>query len=229
MKVEDLQNAWSQAHVEEMSQSTLIRQLFMESRQSKISIRLNRMIVYSVLFMVFNLGVVIISWLTMLSHLSNRTVVVGGILAIVLSKVVFFLNVIQIGRIKGMSFDQPVTKLQQTLMKLKVNRIRHNRFIFIFSNIYFWLMVTLLFRWDLEVIAREVWMNAPIALIIHVGMLVGWFPVAIWLLKKYDTSGRTSKFWNRMKKDSYLTDASVNSSLNEVLGYLDDIRSFRKE
>ena len=148
---------------------------------------------------------------------------------LMLTYILFFKNVIQLGTLSKISNSRPVIEVQKLIVKLKVLRVKHNRFIFIFSNLFFWSLIILIFKWDLELVIPAIWEKAAIVPIIHIVFAVVWFPLAIWILKKYDSATETSKFWKRLKTESFLTDQTVNSSLNNALIYVKEIEAFEKE
>ncbi len=178
--------------------------------------------------MLFNLVIIVYVWLILVENFSNLVLVIQALLLLVLSKIIFYKNVLQLDKIAKINYVEPIIKTQKIIEQLKFERIKHHRFIFIFSNLYFWLMITLLFQWDITLLISAIWAKAPIVVIIHVGMLILWFPIAFWILKKYDSTNKVSKFWKKVKDESFLTDQSVNSSLNNVLSYLQEIKSFEK-
>ncbi len=88
--------------------------------------------------------------------------------------------------------------------------------------------MTIFFQLDLTIMIPEIWKNAPIVIIINVGLAILWVPLGLLLIKKYHANSN-SKFWAKMSKDSYLTDQSVDFSLNQALSYLKEIETFEKE
>lgn len=225
MNLQDLQQSWGTLEV----QNNLVTKLFKESRQSKVAYNLKKNTLYSVLFMLFNLAVIIYTWFTLVENFPRLTLVVQSLLLLILSKIIFYKNVWQLDMIAKINYTEPIIKTQKTIEQLKIQRIKHNRFIFTFCILYFWLMVSLLFRWDITLLIPSIWANAPIVVVIHLGMLILWFPIAFWILKKYDSTKIVSKFWNKMRNESFLTNQSVNSSLNNALSYLQEIKSFEKD
>lgn len=228
MELQDLQNNWNSQFDTKGNKENLVLQLFKESRHNKVRSKLTKLIIYSVLYMIFNLTVIVYSWIFIANNFPNPGVLVPGITLLVLSFIAFYMNVFQLNDIAKIKFDTPIVELQKTVEKLKVKRIKHNRFIFIFHNIYFWMMVMLVFSFDLFGLISTVWENAQFLVIFHLCFSVLWFPIAFWLLKKYNSPLGHSKFWNRMQKDSYLTDQSVNTSLNSALGFIQEIEAFEK-
>lgn len=229
MDLQKLQDNWESQFDIKGNEENLVLQLFRESRQNKVKSRLNYLVVYNILFMVYNLTVIILSWNYIAQSLPNPGYWIPGSLLIILSLIAFYMNVFQLNDVLNIKFDQPIVELQKTISKLKVKRIKHNRYIFIFSNIYFWLMIMMIFSLDLFALITTVWENAALVIIFHTLFSIIWFPIAFWLLNKYDMPDENSKFWAKLKKDSYLTDQSVNFSLNKTLGFLQEIESFEKE
>ncbi len=225
MNFQDLQQNWqAQNHSTQM-----VVALFKESRQNKVDHSLKRMVFFSILFMAFQLVVTAYTWLWLVPNMANPVPLFSAIALLVLSYIVFFKNVWQLNTIAKIDHSKPVVEAQRLMQRLKVQRIRHNRFIFIFSNLYFWLLVALIFDIDYSVLVPIVWENAAVVVVVHAGFAILWFPLSFWLLRRYDKAGSLSNFWKKMERDSYLTDASVNSSMNRALAHLDELKAFEEE
>lgn len=229
MNIDDLRNEWIEQFSGNESTGEIVLKLFRESRQSKIEGILNKLVFHSIIFMAFNLLVFIGSALTLVEGIVNVAIVIPAALMMTLSSIVFYQNVLQLDLMRKIDFSQPILKLQTTVERLKLRRVRHNRFIFIFSILYFWLAVTLIFGWDLSILVPAVWNNAPAVVIVHLGMLVVWFPVSVWILRVYDSVEGRNRFWKWLERDSYLTDGSLNVSLNNSLDYLQQLKAFESD
>lgn len=229
MELHDLQNNWDKQDNTQEIKNNIVIKLFKESRQNKVKSNLKKLVGYSILFMIFNLLVLVFAGKFAFSNYTNLGVVIPGVLLMILSAVVFLKNIAQLSDISKINYDLPVVQLQKIIERLKIKRVKHNRFIFIFSNIYFWLMVLLIFSLDFNVLISTVWQNAPLVIIIHTVLSILWYPLAFWLLKKYDQPDEQSKFWSKLKIDSYLTDQSVNFSLNNAQSFLNEIVVFEKD
>lgn len=229
MNLQDLQQQWGNQYKGQENSGSLVLKLLIKSRQTKVNSKLNRLRFNSILFMLFNLLVIIYTWFVLAENFNNLPLAIPLIALLILSKITFYMNVWQLDHLAKINFALPITSLQKQISKLKVLRIKHNRFIFIFCNLYSWLMLSLLFEWNILSVVETVWENAPIVVIIHLSMIVLWFPLAFWLLHKYDTATGTTNFWTKLQKDSFLTDQSVNSSLNNINTFLDEIEEFEKE
>lgn len=226
MNIDDLRNEWDQQFGDTESTSEIVLKLFRESRQGKIQDILQKLVFHSVLFMVFNLVVLVGSSLILVEAIANMAIVIPAALMIALSSIVFYMNVTQLDLIRRIDFSHPILQLQMAIERLKLKRIRHNRFIFITCILYFWLAVTLMFRWDLTVLLPAVWSKAPIVVIVHLGMLLIWFPASLWILRVYDSIEGRNSFWKWLERDSYLTDNSLNASLNGTLSYIKELHAF---
>ena len=226
MNIDDLRNEWNQQFDGSESTSEIVRKLFRESRQSKIQSTLRKLVLHCVLFMAFNFFVLAGSSLVLVEEFANVAMMVPAALMIVLSAIVVCANAMQLDLIRKIDFSRPVLQLQTTVEKLKLKRVRHNRFIFMTCFLYFWLAVTLMFRLDLTALVPTVWSKAPIVVVVHLGMLLIWFPVSVWLLRIYDTVDGRNSFWLWLEHGSYLTDHSLNVSLNSCLEHLKELKSF---
>jgi len=221
MNIQDLQQEWN----EQGNQDDLVTKLFKESRHSKIDALLKKNVVSSILFMLLNLIINIYVWSILISNFENISTRYIGILILILTYVVLFKNIRQLDFIHKINNSKPVVELQKLIGKLKIERIRHNRFIFIFSNLFFWSIIILIYKWDLTLLIPYLWEEASIVVIIHISFSIIWFPLSLWILNKYDKA-ESSKFWNRLNRESYLSDQSLNTSLNNTLIYLKEIEDF---
>lgn len=229
MKLQDIQKQWGNQFKDSGDFDNILHKLFIESRQSKVINQLNKLRLFSILYIIFNLIIISYTSLTLITNINNLTLVCPLVILNILSIIAIYMNFWQLGSFSKINFSSPITSLQKDLSKLKLIRIKHNRFIFLFCNLYSWLLLTLLFKWNIFSLVSVVWENAPIVVIIHLGMSILWFPFALWLLHKYDSSAGKSNFWSKMQKDSFLTDQSVNSSLNNINSFLLEIKEFEKE
>lgn len=225
MNIQDLQQNWR----EQENQDDLVTKLFKESRQRKIDSVIKKNVLNSILFMLLNLVINIYTWSVLVSSFENMSTRYIGILMLVLTYMVLFKNIQQLNSIYKINNSKPIIELQKLIGKLKVERIRHNRFIFIFSNLFFWSLIILIFKWDLAILIPYIWEKASIVVIIHISFSIIWFPLSIRILNKYNTATETSKFWSRLNRESYLSDQSLNFSLNNALTYLKDIEAFENE
>ena len=225
MNIQDLQQNWR----EHENQDDLVTKLFKESKYNKVGSLIKKNALNSILFILFNLIINIYTWSVLTSNFQNISTRYIGILMLILTYIVLFKNIQQLNSINKINNSRPIVELQKLIGKLKVQRIRHNKFIFIFSNLFFWSLIILIFKWDLELMIPYIWEKASIVVIIHLSFSIIWFPLSIWILNKYNTASEASKFWSRLNRESYLTDQSLNSSLNNALTYLKDIEAFENE
>ncbi len=224
MNIQDLQQDWNN----QGNNNNLVLKLYQESRQGKIDYQLKKVKMNTVLFMILNIFINIYTWLVLVSNFSDLSIRISGILMLIITYIVIYKNIMQLISIQNINNSKPIVELQKLIEKLKIQRIKHNRFIFIFGNLFSWSLVTLIFMWNWEILIPTIWENAAILVIIHISFAVVWFPLSFWILRKYDTID-ASKFWKKLNKESFLTDESVNSSLNNALLYVKEIESFENE
>lgn len=229
MNLEQLQADWAHQFDGQPKKEDLIAQLFKEAKLDKVSSKLRKLIIYNVLFMVFHIAVISYAGLVLIPNFHNTPLVITALLMIVLSMIAFFKNVAQLSRLSKIDYSNTIVDSQKQLERLKIQRIQYFRFIFIFSNLYFWLSVTLFFQWNILQVISIVWENAPALVIVLLSIITLWYPFAFWLLHKYENSKHASTFWKRMEKHSFLTDYSVNFSLNQAQTFLHEIEVFEKE
>ncbi|WP_438422614.1 hypothetical protein [Aquimarina macrocephali] len=229
MNLDNIQEEWGDHYNTSINDENLVIQLFKESKYKKIDSNLKRMKAQSVLYMVFNLLVIIYAWIVLVMNFKSIGISVSAALLILLSKIVFYKNVAQLNSMSKIKYTEPIVKLQKIIERLKLKRLKHNQFIFILSNIYFWLLMIVFFSMDPLVLIPEIWKKAAIVIIIHVGFSILWFPLSFWILGKYGALAQRSTFWTRLGKNSLLTDESANSSLNRTLSFLVEIKNFEKQ
>lgn len=226
MNIDELQDGWNNQFNGGQATEQLVARLYADSRQSRIQTGLGRLVFHSVLYMIFNLFVLVFSCLVLVEEIENWAIVSSSATMIFLTVVVFYMNVSQLDLIARIDFSKPIVKLQRTIERLKLKRVRHNRFIFVFCVLYFWLGVTLFFRWDLSLLLPAIWAKASIVIIVHVGFLLVWFPVSLWLIRLYEEADGTTPFVSWLARGSYLTDGSLNATLNASLRYLTELEAF---
>lgn len=224
MNIQDFQKEWS----EQENSSDLVTRLFKESRHNKIDVLLKKNVMSSILFMLLNLIINIYVWSILIPNFGNISIRYVGILMLILTFVILFKNIQQLDFIYKIDNSKPVVELQKLIGKLKVERIRHNRFIFIFSNLFFWSLIILIYKWDLTLLIPYLWEEASFVVIVHIGFSIIWFPLSFWILSQYDKA-ETSKFWNKLNRESYLSEQSLNISLNNALSYLKEIEDFENK
>ena len=224
MNLEDLQQNWREQKAEE----NLVVALFKESRQQKIKSVFRKTVLGTLLFALLNLLINIYAWLVLIPYFSNLSIRFAALCVLILTYTVFYKNIFQLVTLSKIGYDRPVISSQKTIEKLKVRRIRHNRFIFIFSNLFFWSLLIIVFKIDLQLLIPQLWEKAKIVPMIHIGFALLWFPVALWILKQYDKE-KPSKFWKKLRDESLLTDQSLNLSLNRSLKYIEELKYFEKE
>ena len=209
--------------------NNLVIKLFRESKLTQIDNTRKKLIIYSLLFMFFNLLCNIYTWLVLIANFSSLSICISGLVTLLLTYIVFYKNVQQLSLLAKIDPSKPVIEMQKAIEKLKISRIHHNRFIFIFSNLFFWMMLSIWFQWDFIELIPFIWQKAAVVPAVHIGFAIIWLPLSLWLLKKYDTKASSSGFWNRMSKNSQLTDFSINNTLNQIVKDLREIEKFEKE
>ena len=143
MNIEDLRSDWSNQWNAETSKEIVLK-LFRESRESKIQRVLRNQMLHGLFFMFFNLMVMVFTSIVFVEELHNPALSIAAFAMTSLSTVVFYKNVAQLNLLRRIDFSDSILQLQTTVERLKLKRIRHNRFIFVFCLLYFWLAVAIL-------------------------------------------------------------------------------------
>jgi len=224
MDIDKIKNEWSQTHPK--SGTEMFEKILRENRESKLNQCLTRVVTHNIIWIVYHLVILVFSWQILLSNVQNLALAIIATIGIVLSKIFLIRNILHLNLVHSTDFSRPIVEAKRNIEKLKKYRIQYNRDIFILSNLYFWTMISLVFQWDIVKVIEIVWANAPIVVVFHLGFAVLWFPISIWLLKKYDASEGSSK---NLAKDSYLTDSSLNVSLNNSIESIAEIDAFLEE
>ncbi len=228
MNLESIQQEWGNQYIGIAGDDDLVIRLFKESRLKKVDSNLKRTVLHNILFMVYNVIIIVYAWLVLVVNFNTLGISVTAGAMLILSKIVFYKSMEQLYLISKINYSEPIVKLQKRIEHLKKGRIKHNRFIFIFCNLYFWFLMTLIFRMDPLRVIPVLWEKAAILVIIHIGFSILWFPLSLWILSKYDSPSRDSNFWSRLGRNSLLTDESVNFSLNKINLFLKEVESFEK-
>lgn len=229
MDLDKLQDQWDD-HYDNLTRSEdLAINLFKKAKYKKIDTNLNRMKKQSLFYMLFNLVVIVFSWLVLIENITVIGISFSAGLLILVSKIVFYKNVQQLNLISNINYSEPIVKLQKIIESLKLSRLRHNKFIFILSNMYFWLILIVLFSINPMVLIPEIWSNAAIVVVIHIGFSILWIPLAFWILSKYNFPSQNSLFWKKLGRNSLLTDESANTSLIKISSFLKELDDFEKE
>lgn len=150
---------------------------------------------------------------------------VPGIVAIGINTALIIWNTYQVSLVGQLNWDQPILGIQKKLLKIRISKLRSNRFMFVMCMVQFWALFVVILGWDLV----WIWNNVQLWVLINGGLVLVWFPVAAWLLHKYDHRDPKSTFWNKMGNESALTPESVSKPLNQALGVLAEIEAFEKE
>lgn len=227
MDLDKVKTAWSKQN--ENNTNELILKLFKESRMDKVESKMRKTKYSSILMVLLNIIVNIYAWMKLAENIDNISIIAVSSLLLILSFISMYMNIFQLNRLLKLDESMSVIKYQKAIEKIKIDRINHNRFIFIFSHLYTIIFIVLIFNIDLSTLLPHMWENAKIWLLIQASILVLYFPFTLWILSKYDNLETASKFWKLLEKDSFLTDSSVNSSLNNAIKHLEEIRDYEKE
>ena len=115
MNLKDLQKEWGNQYDKQELQNNLLITLFKESRQSKIRSNLRKITVYSILFMVFNIIVNSYTWLIVVTNFDNLSLRYFGVLMLVLSYTVIYMNALQLNSISKINNSKPIVVLQKLI------------------------------------------------------------------------------------------------------------------
>lgn len=224
MKSTDMHKSWQSQPTNE----DLIVRLFNEAQHHKVRTKLNGVRLGTLLFTAYNLIVFVLASMSAFDNLESVSPLIGNVVLSLLSGVVFYKNILQLSAFGNLDTSLPIIHFRRRLEFMKIERVRHNRFIFLTCILYFWSFLITIFQWDIITTATYLWEKTPITVFVHLAFVVGWIPLAIWLLKKYDSS-TASGFWGKLGKNSMLTDDLINVSFNEAIIHLEEIQEFETD
>ena len=139
----------------------------------------------------------------------------------VLTYIALIWNMYQLGLIFTINYQEPILNIQKKIEKLKIQKLRYNKFLFYGSYPYVFLMIFTVLHIDLLLLPVK-WM------IPNLFLAVVWIPFCYWLIKKYNSRETKSAFWRSLSDDSSLTPDSASKTLNSSLTFLNEIKQFEK-
>ena len=149
----------------------------------------------------------------------NTTLTVPAYILSMVTYIAIIWSFYHIGSILLINYAEPVVEIQKKIEKLKIQKLRYNKFVFYCSYPFVYLMGFTVLRLDITHFPLA-WMTPNIILAIL------WIPFCNWLIRKYNSDNLSSRFWKTLSRDSTLTPGSVSKSLNNSLNFLQEIRDF---
>lgn len=154
-----------------------------------------------------------------IDNYQNITLTAPAYLLSIATYIALIWSFYHLGLIILINYSEPIIDIQKKIEKLKIQKLRYNKFVFYCSYPFVYLMGFTVLHLDItQVPVKWIWPNFVLAIL--------WIPFCNWLIKKYNSENLTSKFWKSLSKDSSLTPGSVSQSLNNSLRFLSEIREF---
>jgi len=119
------------------------------------------------------------------------------------------------------NYSEPIVEIQKKIEKLKIQKLRYNKFVFYISYPFVYLTGFIVLHLDITLFPLK-WMIPNIILAIL------WMPFCNWLIRKYNSDNLNSNFWKSLSRDSTITPQSVSKSINHSLDFLAEIIKFEQ-
>ncbi|NER14385.1 hypothetical protein GWK08_13105 [Leptobacterium flavescens] len=225
MNTSDLKDIWNKYDEKLEANWALNYRILKEIKMDKVQSAVRKIKTGGIIWIVIQhlIGIFLIS--TAITHYERPQILIPTIMLAVLTYITAFWGSHNMGLILKVDYNEPVTRIQENIQKLKLSKLKNYRFIFIFSHLYFWLGVIVLLKIDVLIL----WQNSPLFVIIQSLFVLAYFPFALWIIRKYSSKKPKSRFWKALEKDSLLTEDSVGKNINDALGFLEEIEEFKKE
>jgi len=219
METTELKELWKQYDAKLEKNWNLNLKLVKDMNLEKTKSSINTFTMLKGFTIIFQLMVV--SFLTnfLIDNFSNLLLAAQGGILLVLTYVALIWNVYQMTLIMMINYNEPVLAIQKKIEKLKIQKLRYNKFIFYSSYPFVFLMAFTVLH--ISPVYFPIWWMIP-----NIILAILWFPMAYWLIRKYNSPNLLSPFWKQMAKDSSLTPDSVSKALNNSLSFLKEIEQF---
>lgn len=156
-----------------------------------------------------------------IDNFQHITLTIPAYMLGVLTYIALIWNMYQLGLILTINYKEPILTIQKKIEKLKIQKLRYNKFLFYGSYPYVFLMAFIVLHIDLLLLPIK-WM------IPNIFLAVTWVPFCYWLIKKYNSRETKSAFWRSLSNDSSLTPDTASKSINNSLSFLKEIKQFEK-
>jgi hypothetical protein len=219
MEITEIKQLWKHYDEKIERNLSLNMKLIKEMKLEKAKSSLNRYTFLKSMSILFQMFVVHYLINCTITNFDNRVIAVQSIILAILTIVALIWNMYQMQLIMTIDYSDPIVKIQKRSEKLKIQKLRYNKFIFCASYPYIFLMSFTVLQ------LSPLYFQFDWALL-NVTLAVLWFPFAYWLIKKFNHKNLTSPIWRRLAGDSTLTPGSVSRPLNNTLDFLNEIRQF---
>lgn len=221
METKELKELWNKYDAKLERNWSLNLKLIKEMNLQKTKSSMNTFTFLKSLSIIFLLVIAHFLANFIVDNFQNVALTLPAYLLSVLTYIALIWSFYLIGHIILINYSESIVTIQKKILKLRIMKLRYNKFIFYSSYPYVYLMGFTVLHLDLTSFPVK-WM------IPNIIITVVWFPFCYWLIKKYNSDNLKSKFWKSLSRDSTLTSESVNKSLNNSLGFLKEIREFEQ-
>jgi hypothetical protein len=219
METNELKGLWKQYDAKLEKNWNLNLKLIKDMKLEKTKSSVNRFTFFMSLTLLFDFFLANHLMNFIIDNFSDITLTAPAYLLSVFTYIAIIWSFYQLGLVLTIRYSEPIVDIQKKIEKLRLEKLKFNKFIFYISYPFVYLGGFVLLHLDITHFPLN-WMIPNIALAIL------WIPLCNWLIRKYNSSGLTSKFWLSLSRDSSLTPESASKSLNNSLTFLKEIREF---
>ena len=226
MKTQELKELWNK-YDQKLEQSwSLNLKLIKEMNLQKTKNSMNKFTMLKGLSLVVQLAVVYVLVNFLIDNYQNMALAIQAGLLLILTYIALIWNCYQIGLIIMIKYSDPIITIQKKIEKLKIQKLTYNKFIFIASYPYIFLMAFTILHITPAIVFSAQFPTAW--LLINSIITILWLPFCYWLIKKYNNQNIPSAFWKKLSNESTLTPESVSKNLTNSLSFLSEIREFEQ-
>lgn len=219
METNELKELWKHYDARLEKNWNLNLKLIKDMKLEKTKSSMNRFTFFMSLSILFDFFIANYLVKFIIDNFSNITLTAPAYLLSIITCIAIIWSFYQLGLVLTIGYSAPVVDIQKKIEKLRLEKLKFNKFIFYVSYPFVYFGGFVLLHLDITQFPVS-WMIPNIVLAIL------WIPLCNWLIRKYNTPGLTSKFWKSLSKDSSLTPESASMSLNKSLTFLKEIREF---
>jgi hypothetical protein len=219
METNELKKLWEQYDAKLEKNWKLNLKLIKDMKLEKTKSSVNRFTFFMSLTILFDF--ILANYLAnfIIDNFSDFTLTAPAYILSIVTYIAIIWVFYQLGLVFMIKYSEPIIEIQKKIEKLRIEKLKFNKFIFYISYPFVYLIGFTVLHLDLTQFPIK-WMIPNIVLAIL------WIPLCNWLIKKYNSPKTTSGFWKSLSRDSSLTPESASRSLNKSLNFLHEIREF---
>ncbi len=221
MEATEIQNLWKKYDEKLERNWKLNLKLVKDMNLQKAKSSMRTFTLLKVLSIVFQMMIANFLISFIIDNFHDISLTIPAYVLAVLTYIALFWNFYQLGLIFTINYGKSIVFIQKKIEKLKILKLRYNKYLFYGSYPYVFLMTFTILHIDLKYLPIK-WLIPNLVLVIL------WIPLCNWLIKKYNSRDLTSSFWKSLRNDSSLTPESASKTLNNSLRFLNEIQQFEQ-